>query len=340
MMKLSLCFLSALALVPVVYMLPIKERSEDVLHWWEDALQVVPLTEKPSSGEIKGPVNPETHFGSQNTNPEHPSTLRPSENSEESVDSDAKSNENCNSDDLTDAEQSETISAESRDDDDYQRSKTKISQTVAVGSTGTDSPLPSDVRKDKPPSGCRTIDPDHVDAMKTTRPESPNGSQVPGRGLQRIQAGLRTVSRDLIGVNSEEVLTVECQGPACESTVSGLQNGGQTDENTSQDTREIQVFTVPAMGQALGRNSFRSRVNDVLETVGQQQDLDSLENVNGGPNDRLTDELNIRVLTETGEYLSTERNTAVLGQLPGSPARRPPVPKSFSSSVLGEEQDV
>ncbi|CAB1334801.1 unnamed protein product, partial [Coregonus sp. 'balchen'] len=291
----SLCSLSVLALVAVVFMVPMKDRSEDVLSFLNGALDVAPQTQS-TSGEIKGPENT---FGKPATTPARPSPLRPTENSAEIsnvtqaansadlTDSDARSKENCNSDDLT-------VTDDSSSDE-------------------TDSPPPSDVGNNKQPPGRKTINPDHVDSMQTTSRQDPtNGSEELDRETQRERT-----SRVLIDLNSEERVMVGCQGTACVPGEQGTRvNGGENDENTSLDSRDrdiqSQEVTGTATDQALRRDSRRGEVNGVLYTAGEQQDLDSVENVNGRPNG--TDEANSR---EIRDDVSTETNPA------GAPARGP-----------------
>ncbi|XP_042174704.1 uncharacterized protein LOC121846080 isoform X4 [Oncorhynchus tshawytscha] len=301
----SLCSLSVLTLVAVVFMVPMKDRSEDVLSFLNGALDVAPATQS-TSGKIKGPENT---FGKPAPTPARPSPLRPTENSAEIsnvtqtensacltdvVDSDARSKEKCNSDDLTDAERSESNSAESREDyDDSLGSNTKITQTVTDDSSSdeTDSSPPSDVRKYKQPPGRRTINPDHVDSMQTTTRQDPtNGSEELDRETQRDPTvGRERTSRVLIDLNSEEDVMVGCQGTVCMPGEQGTTvNGGENDENTSLNSRDrdiqSQEVTGTATEQALRRGSCRGVVNGVLDTAREQQDLDSMEHVNGRPN--------------------------------------------------------
>ncbi|XP_064883621.1 uncharacterized protein LOC135575151 isoform X9 [Oncorhynchus nerka] len=288
-MELSLCSLSVLTLVAVVFMVPMK-----------GALDVAPATQS-TSGKIKGPENT---FSKPAPTPARPSPLRPTENSAEIsnvtqtensacltdvVDSEARSKEKCNSDDLTDAERSESNSAESREDyDDSQGSNTKMTQTVTDDSSSdeTDSSPPSDVRKYKQPPGRRTINPDHVDSMQTTTRQDPtNGSEELDRETQRDPTvGRERTSRVLIDLNSEEDVMVGCQGTVCVPGEQGTTvNGGENDENTSLNSRDIQSqeVTGTATEQALRRDSCRGVVNGVLDTAREQQDLDSMEHVNG-----------------------------------------------------------
>ncbi|XP_045553608.1 dentin sialophosphoprotein isoform X6 [Salmo salar] len=300
-MKLSLCSLSVLMLVAVVFMVPMKDRSEDVLSFLNGALDVAPPTQS-TSGKIKGPENT---FGKPDPTPDI-------------VDSDARSKENCNSDDLTDAGRSESNSAESReDDDDSLGSNTKITQTVTDDSSSdeTDSSPPSDVRKYKQPPGRKTINPDHVDSMQTTtRQDTTNGSEELDRETQRDPTGGRErTSRVLIDLNSEEDVMVGCQGTVCVPGEQGTTvNGGENDENTSLNSRDrdiqSQEVTGTATEQALRRDSCRGVVNGVLDTAREQQDLDSMEHVNGRLNG--TDEANSR---ETRDEVSTETNPVVIG---------------------------
>ncbi|XP_038840959.1 uncharacterized protein LOC120039608 isoform X1 [Salvelinus namaycush] len=313
-MKLSLCSLSVLTLVAVVFMVPMKDRSEDVLSFLNGALDVAPPTQN-ISGKIKGPENTS---GKPDPTPARPSPLRPTENSADVVDSDARSKENCNSDDLTDAGRSESNSAESReDDDDSLGSNTKITQTVTDDSSSdeTDTSPPSDVRKYKQPPGRKTINPDHVDSMQTTTRQDPtNGSEELDRETQRDPTGGRErTSRVLIDLNSEEDVMVGCQGTVCVPGEQGTTvNGGENDENTSLNSRDgdihSQEVTGTATEQALRRDSCRGVVNGVLDTAREQQDLDSMEHVNGRPNG--TDEANSR---ESRDDISTERNPVVIG---------------------------
>ncbi|XP_071004212.1 dentin sialophosphoprotein-like isoform X2 [Oncorhynchus clarkii lewisi] len=324
-MELSLCSLSVLTLVAVVFMVPMKDRSEDVLSFLNGALDVAPATQS-TSGKIKGPENT---FGKPAPTPGRPSPLRPTENSAEMsnvtqtansaclTDSDARSKEKCNSNDLTDAERSESNSAESREDyDDSLGSNTKITQTVTDDSSSdeTDS-SPSDVRKYKQPPGRRTINPDHVDSMQTTTRQDPtNGSEVLDRETQRDPTvGRERTSRVLIDLNSEEDVMVGCQGTVCVPGEQGTTvNGGENDENTSLNSRDrdiqSQEVTGTATEQALRRDSCRGVVNGVLDTAREQQDLDSMEHVNGRPNG--TDEAKSR---ETRDDISTETNPVVIG---------------------------
>ncbi|XP_045553602.1 dentin sialophosphoprotein isoform X5 [Salmo salar] len=297
----SLCSLSVLMLVAVVFMVPMKDRSEDVLSFLNGALDVAPPTQS-TSGKIKGPENT---FGKPDPTPDI-------------VDSDARSKENCNSDDLTDAGRSESNSAESReDDDDSLGSNTKITQTVTDDSSSdeTDSSPPSDVRKYKQPPGRKTINPDHVDSMQTTtRQDTTNGSEELDRETQRDPTGGRErTSRVLIDLNSEEDVMVGCQGTVCVPGEQGTTvNGGENDENTSLNSRDrdiqSQEVTGTATEQALRRDSCRGVVNGVLDTAREQQDLDSMEHVNGRLNG--TDEANSR---ETRDEVSTETNPVVIG---------------------------
>ncbi|XP_034145027.1 dentin sialophosphoprotein [Esox lucius] len=369
-MKLLLCFLSVLALVAVVVTVPIEDRSQDVINFLNGfvtgALNAVPFEESTSSREIN--AGPENTFGKPDTNPARPSDSRPTENSAEisdvtqssnfadltdSLDSDAQSKENGNSDDT--------------DDDDYQISKGKITRTemrkfaqnknsagsksgekadvvvdvttvspsaegqVTTGSKGTDSPLPSDLGKYTQHSSWMTVDPDHVDNMQTTTGQkSTNQSEELSNGIQRARGGREGNSRELTDPHSEETPLLGCQGVACVSQQLGTRGSrGEMKNTTSPDSSDfqIQVVTGTATGQALCKNSHRSVVNDVLETSGRQQDLDSLENVSGESIDLLTDDVS---RGETREYVSTERNPAVLGQLPGTPARTSSVPEPSS----------
>ncbi|XP_064883618.1 uncharacterized protein LOC135575151 isoform X6 [Oncorhynchus nerka] len=283
----SLCSLSVLTLVAVVFMVPMKDRSEDVLSFLNGALDVAPATQS-TSGKIKGPENT---FSKPAPTPEI-SNVTQTENSAcltDVVDSEARSKEKCNSDDLTDAERSESNSAESREDyDDSQGSNTKMTQTVTDDSSSdeTDSSPPSDVRKYKQPPGRRTINPDHVDSMQTTTRQDPtNGSEELDRETQRDPTvGRERTSRVLIDLNSEEDVMVGCQGTVCVPGEQGTTvNGGENDENTSLNSRDIQSqeVTGTATEQALRRDSCRGVVNGVLDTAREQQDLDSMEHVNG-----------------------------------------------------------
>ncbi|XP_038840962.1 uncharacterized protein LOC120039608 isoform X3 [Salvelinus namaycush] len=294
-MKLSLCSLSVLTLVAVVFMVPMKDRSEDVLSFLNGALDVAPPTQN-ISGKIKGPENTS---GKPDPTPARPSPLRPTENS-------------------ADAGRSESNSAESReDDDDSLGSNTKITQTVTDDSSSdeTDTSPPSDVRKYKQPPGRKTINPDHVDSMQTTTRQDPtNGSEELDRETQRDPTGGRErTSRVLIDLNSEEDVMVGCQGTVCVPGEQGTTvNGGENDENTSLNSRDgdihSQEVTGTATEQALRRDSCRGVVNGVLDTAREQQDLDSMEHVNGRPNG--TDEANSR---ESRDDISTERNPVVIG---------------------------
>ncbi|XP_031667928.1 uncharacterized protein LOC116359293 isoform X2 [Oncorhynchus kisutch] len=245
-MELSLCSLSVLMLVAVVFMVPMK-----------GALDVAPATQS-TSGKIKGPENT---FGKPAPTPARPSPLRPTENSAEIsnvtqtensacltdvVDSDARSKEKCNSDDLTDAERSESNSAESREDyDDSLGSNTKITQTVTDDSSSdeTDSSPPSDVRKYKQPPGRRTINPDHVDSMQTTTRQDPtNGSEELDRETQRDPTvGRERTSRVLIDLNSEEDVMVGCQGTVCVPGEQGTTVNGETRDDISTETNPVVI---------------------------------------------------------------------------------------------------
>ncbi|XP_041757967.2 uncharacterized protein LOC121585711 [Coregonus clupeaformis] len=153
--------------------------------------------------------------------------------------------------------------------------------------------------------------------MQTTSRQDPtNGSEELDRETQRERT-----SRVLIDLNSEERVMVGCQGTACVPGEQGTRvNGGENDENTSLDSRDrdiqSQEVTGTATDQALRRDSRRGVVNGVLYTAGEQQDLDSVENVNGRPNG--TDEANSR---EIGDDVSTETNPAVTWLASRSPSQ-------------------
>nr|XP_046190837.1 uncharacterized protein LOC124019523 isoform X2 [Oncorhynchus gorbuscha] len=266
----SLCSLSVLALVAVVFMVPMKDRSEDVLSFLNGALDVAPATQS-TSGKIKGPENtfgkpaptpgpentfgkpaltpgPENTFGKPAPTPEI-SNVTQTENSAcltDVVDSDARSKEKCNSDDLTDAERSESNSAESREDyDDSLGSNSKMTQTVTDDSSSdeTDSSPPSDVRKYKQPPGRRTINPDHVDSMQTTTRQDPtNGSEELDRETQRDPTvGRERTSRVLIDLNSEEDVMVGCQGTVCVPGEQGTTVNGETRDDISTETNPVVI---------------------------------------------------------------------------------------------------
>ncbi|KAJ8004743.1 hypothetical protein DPEC_G00139460 [Dallia pectoralis] len=183
-MKLFLCFLSVLAQVAVLVTAPMEDRSQDVLNFLNGVLNVLPLKESTSSGEINAP---EKTFGKPDTNPARQNDSRPTENSVEMsdvtqssnvadlpavdylpacVDSDARSKE-INSDDLT-------------GEDDYKIPKEKIKQTDCVDSDARSKEITSDdltetrrvVRKNNSAGNMGGETPDLVLDVTTVNPSA------------------------------------------------------------------------------------------------------------------------------------------------------------------------
>ncbi|XP_064816920.1 putative uncharacterized protein DDB_G0290521 isoform X2 [Oncorhynchus masou masou] len=281
----SLCSLSVLMLVAVVFMVPMKDRSDDVLSFLNGALDVAPATQS-TSGKIKGPQNPsgkpaptpgpqnpsgkpaptpgpqnpsgkpaptpgpQNPCGKPAPTPARPSPLRPTENSADVVDSDDRSKEKCNSDDLTDAERSESNSAESREDyDDSLGSNTKITQTVTDNSSSdeTDSSPPSDVRKYKQPPGRRTINPDHVDSMQTTTRQTTT-RQDPTNGSEELDRAAQrdpTVGRERTSRVLIDLNSEEDVMVGCQGTVCVPGEQGTTVNGETRD--DISTETNPVV---------------------------------------------------------------------------------------------